>query len=229
MKKLSVTTTHHETLWGWIYLPVQLLVLPIVLTVCNLFFNLNLSDAELNFMLFCVNFCAVAVIFHRFLIHNGKVALKKPLAVIGSALACFVFYIFSNSIIATVITYVEPDFYNVNDAYISTMVETDFFLMFVGTAILVPLTEEVLYRGLVFAGLYNRSRILAYLVSTLFFASIHIIGYIGSYSALQLGLCLLQYIPAGICLGWAYASTDSIWTPIITHMIINTLAVLTMR
>ena len=229
MNELTVITTHREKLWGWIYLPVQLLILPIVLTVCNLFFNLNLSDAALNFMLFCVNFCVVALIFHRFILKNGKNALKKPLAVIGTALACFVLYIVSSSIITTVITYIDPTFFNVNDAYISTMVEREFPLMLIGTAILVPLTEEVLYRGLVFAGLYNRSKVLAYLVSTLFFAFIHIFGYIGSYSALRLGLCLLQYIPAGICLGWAYASTDSIWTPIITHMIINTLAVLTMR
>ena len=229
MKKLSVTNTHREKLWGWIYLPIQLLILPIVLTVCNLFFNLNLSDAALNFMLFCINFCVVALIFHRFILENGKIALKKPLAVIGTALACFVFYIVSSSIITTMITYIDPDFFNVNDAYITTLVEEEFLSMFIGTAILVPLTEEVLYRGLLFAGLYNRNRILGYLVSTLFFAFIHVFGYIGSYSALQLGLCLLQYLPAGICLGWAYASTDSIWTPIITHMIINTLAVLTMR
>lgn len=229
MKKLSVTTTYREKLWGWIYLVLQLFFLPVIFVAANLYLNLNLSDAELNFMLFVTNIVVVALIFHRFIIKNGKIALKKPLSIIATALAGFCFFIVSNSVISIGIQYIDPEFFNVNDSYISSMVTTDFPLMLIGTVLLVPITEEVLYRGLIFAGLYNRNRFLAYLVSTLFFAALHIIGYIQSYSPLQLALCLIQYLPAGICFGWAYAKTDSIWTPILIHMINNTIAVLSMR
>lgn len=229
MRKLSVTTTYREKLWGWIYLILQLFILPVIIVAANTYLDLGLREAELNFMLFATNIVVVAVIFHSFILRNGKIALSKPLAVIGTALAGFFFYIVSNSVISAGIYYIDPEFFNVNDSYISTMVATDFPLMLIGTVLFVPITEEVLYRGLIFAGLYNRNRFLAYLVSTLFFASLHIIGYIQSYSPLQLGLCLLQYLPAGICFGWAYAKTDSIWTPILIHMINNTIAVFTMR
>ena len=109
------------------------------------------------------------------------------------------------------------------------MVADDYTLMIIGTVLLVPITEELLYRGLIFASLYNRSRVLAYIVSTLAFAALHVYTYIGTYPPEQLLLCLLQYLPAGICLGWAYAKTDSIWTPVLIHMTVNTIAVSAMR
>ena len=68
MKKLSVTTSFHQRLWGWIYMGFQLLILPTLLYICNLFFNLQFSDAEINFIFFALNFIFVTIIFHRFLL-----------------------------------------------------------------------------------------------------------------------------------------------------------------
>ena len=229
MKKLSVEITPREKLWGWIYLVAQLFALPVILVGANQYFHFNLNEAAINFLLFAVNFTCVSVIFRNFIVLNSKIAMQKPLSILGSALVCYILYLASSALISAGISRIDPSFYNVNDSYISSIAQQDYPLIFIGTALLVPLTEEVLYRGLIFAGLYNRSKLLAYTLSTLFFAVLHILAYIGSYSPLQLGLCLLQYLPAGICFGWAYAKTDSIWTPVLIHMINNTLAVLTMR
>ena len=65
------------------------------------------------------------------------------------------------------------------------------------------------------------SKLLAYALSTVIFAMIHISGYIGIYDAKLLFCCFLQYIPAGLCLAWAYARADSIFAPILMHMAIN--------
>ena len=229
MKKLSVVTSFHERLWGWIYLALQVLVLPFLLAICNLLFHLQLSAAELNFIFFVMNFLAVGLIFHRFLLENGKIALKAPLLILITVIGGFLLYMILSNLVSGFVTAVYPDFYNVNDSFISSMVADEYHLMIIGTVLLVPITEEVLYRGLIFNGLYNRSRLLAYLVSTLAFAILHVYNYIGTYPPLQLLLCLLEYIPAGICLGWAYARTDSIWTPILIHMTVNTIAVSAMR
>ena len=97
------------------------------------------------------------------------------------------------------------------------------------TVVLVPLTEELLYRGLIFRPLYNKSPLAGYVISTFIFSALHVVSYIGSYSPLHLALCFLQYLPASICLGWAYARSDSIWSPVMIHMTINFIGALSMR
>lgn len=229
MKKLSVTPSHHERLIGGIYLAVQLLLLPSVLVVCNHLFRWQLSEAELNFLFFCVNFVCVVSVFHQYLIQSAALALGAPLRVLANAMGGYLLYNMAASLVSQLILSMYPDFYNVNDNFISQMLADEFGIIFVGTVLLVPITEEILYRGLLFGSLYNRSRILAYGISTLLFAVLHVYSYIGTYSPIQLLLCLLEYIPAGIILGWIYARTDTLWTSILIHMAVNAIAVFAMR
>ena len=229
MKKLSVSTTPAQRLWGWIYLALQLIVIPALLTLGNVYLQLELSDAELNFIFFCLNFICVTIIFHPFLIANGIRAIRAPQNIIYAALGAFAAYWILTYLVSGVIAAVYPDFFNVNDAAVATMVSDEYRLMLIGTVFLVPVTEELLYRGLIFAGLYNRSNILAYAVSTVAFALLHVFGYIGLYDPLHLLLCLLEYVPAGLCLGWAYAKADSIWAPILVHILVNLIGMLAMR
>ena len=98
-----------------------------------------------------------------------------------------------------------------------------------GTVFLVPIAEESLYRGLLFCGFHRKSRIVAYILSTVVFALIHVSGYIGEVSPSFFALSLLQYLPAGVCLAWAYEKTDTIWTPILMHMTINLLSISLLR
>jgi membrane protease YdiL (CAAX protease family) len=81
----------------------------------------------------------------------------------------------------------------------------------------------------IFGSIYKRSRILGYAVSALVFAALHVIGYIGFFAPTHLLLCFLQYIPAGLCLAWAYVMADTIWAPILMHIAINQMGVLAMR
>ena len=69
------------------------------------------------------------------------------------------------------------------------------------TVFLVPVAEETLFRGLLFRGLYDRSPVLSWLISTVVFSLVHIAGYIGQYDPMMLLMAFLQYLPAGICLG----------------------------
>ena len=34
-------------------------------------------------------------------------------------------------------------------------------------------------------------------------------------------LCALQYLPAGVALGWTYEKADTIWAPILVHSMVN--------
>lgn len=229
MKKLTVSLTRTETVLGWCYLIFQLLFLPILLVIGNQLLPQPFSDAEVNFIFFGFNFICVTLIFHRYLIESAKIALTRPFWCLQSAFLGFAAYWVLSYIVGFAITALFPDYTNLNDSSITEMTQGNFTLMGVGTVLLVPVTEEVLYRGLVFSKLYGRSRLLAYVVSALFFSAIHIVGYITMYEPLELVISLIQYLPAGICLAWAYARSDSIWTPILIHITVNQIGILSMR
>lgn len=229
MKKLSVPITRTEGILGLCYLVFQLTILPFVISFVCVLLDVPLSEAELNFAIFALEFICVTAIFHRFLIDNAKIALASPRLCLKEAGVGLVIYWLGSYIVGIVIMLLYPDFTNVNDASIAELTQENFSLMAIATVVLAPITEETLFRGLVFGGLYNRSRITAYAVSVLSFSALHVVGYIGLYEPLHLLLCFLQYIPAAISLCWAYVRADSLWAPILMHMTINQIAVFFMR
>lgn len=229
MNKLSVSLTNREKLLGWIYYFVQLLALPLLIAWINLLAGSPLNESALNFVYFSINFLCVTLIFFHLLKENSKIALRSPLRCLGYAVAGIVLYWGLSYAVQIIIITVSPDFFNVNDASIGSIAQENYKLIALGTVWLVPLAEETLYRGLIFGQFYNRSPLAAYTISTCIFASVHVIGYIGSYPPLQLLLCFLQYLPAGIALGWAYTKANSIWAPILMHITINQIGIASMR
>ena len=229
MKKLSIPMTKAELILGWIYFALQLLVLPSALVIVNLFLGQPLSMATLNMILYCLNFLCVTVIFRKFLWHSLRLSMEAPFRCLRFAFIGLVLYFLASTLISIFVVAVRPDFANINDQTIMDMVTENYTPMAVCTVFLVPVVEESFFRGLIFRGFYNKSRVLAYCVSTLAFAAIHVIPYLGTYDLGLLGLCLLQYLPAGLFLGWAYAKADSIFAPILMHITINQIAMSAMR
>ena len=229
MNKISIVPSKGQTIGGYIYLAVQLLVLQPALAIVNMLLPVPMDNTTLNIVYFVINFLCVISIFYRYLIQSGKQVFSNLLRCLCYAFLAFSAYWVASIFVSSLIYGIYPNFSNVNDENINQMTQDNFTLMAIGTVLLVPITEEVLYRGLIFSKIYNRSRVLAYLVSTLAFAALHVIGYIGMYEPKLLLMCLLQYLPAGLCLGWAYASTGTIWTSIFVHIAVNVIAMLSMR
>ena len=109
------------------------------------------------------------------------------------------------------------------------MASGNFPIVVIGTVLLVPMAEETLYRGLIFGFLYTKNRLAAYLVSAAVFSAIHLLGYIGSYSAPHLLLAFIQYLPAGFVLAEAYRFSGSIFAPIVIHGGINAIGLMLLR
>ena len=229
MKKLSVTLRPSEKILGFIYLAIEILLLQSCIWMVNLFLGEPMSEAQLNFLYFFVNFLFTTLIFHRLLMDCGKIALAAPLRCLSTAFTGFVLNWAANIAVSMVITGFFPDFYNVNDDSISGLVQDNYVLMSIGTVLLAPVAEELLFRGLVFGSLYNRNRWLAYTVSVVGFACLHVVGYIGLYPPVHLLLCFVQYIPAALILCWVYARSNTIWAPILLHIAVNEIAILSMR
>ena len=189
----------------------------------------GISDAEFNFLYYFVNFLATLLIFHSFLSRNLGIAKGKLLQVGLYVLLGLVIYWTSNLVMSELTYRIMPDFYNVNDAGITAMSQDAFLLMAIGTVLLVPVAEESLFRGLLFRGIYGKSRWAAYAVSALCFCLPHVSVYIGSYDLSLLAMCFIQYLPAGLMLAWSYEKSNTILTPIIIHTIINAIGIYSMR
>ena len=226
---LSIRVTNREQIWGFAYLLVSLFVLPSLLNWANGFLPVPLSGAWLNFIYFSLNFVFIfwifAGFFKRSLIHIGQNVGSFLVAVL---VGCGI-YLLCSWAISWLIHCFFQDFSNLNDETIASMAHGNFAISFLGTVFLVPIAEEALHRGLVFGSLYPKSHAAAYMFSTIIFTVVHVMGYIGVYSPLHLALACLQYLPAGLILARAYRKSGSIFAPILIHMTVNTIGMLSLR
>lgn len=227
--KLSISMTHNETMFGWLYLLFSTILLPKLLQFGNTYLVNPLSESWLNIVFFVINFLCVVAIFHRYLGKSIRFAFRSPGRCLRFAVLGLIFYLGATTLFSHFIFDVAPDFSNINDVTILSLAQDNYTLMSICIIFLVPVAEETFYRGLIFQGLQRTNRILAYIISTVLFSAIHIIGYIGSSDFQTLLLCFLQYLPAGIALGWAYEEADTIVAPILMHIAINQIGMSAMR
>ena len=220
-RSLSTYLTGQEILSAIVYLALQLFVLPGLLRWCNVRMADPLNEAELNFVFYLVNFMAMLLIFHNFLGRNARQATQHPGQFCEAVILGLVAYYACSYATNWLISLLVPDFTNYNDEAIAAMRSGNSFLVFIGTVILVPPFEECMYRGLLFRSLYRKNRVMAYILSMVVFAMIHILGYLGTYSPLELLMAVLQYLPAGLCLAWTFVRGDTIFAPIVVHAAIN--------
>ena len=199
--KLSISMTRRETQLGWFFFPISLFVLPTIIASVGDLLGAPLSPTTLNIFYFVINFLCVIGIFHRFLLESLKFAwatwrkcLRFTLQGLGMHFACALL------VEVIIAPWVGPWFSNVNDDTIIEMSKNHTLLFSFCTIVLVPITEEILFRGLVFGTLYKKNHRFALCVSVLIFASIHLLDYIGTADWKTLLVCFLQYLPAGFAL-----------------------------
>ena len=210
-----------ETVAGLCYLAFQMLLLPSALVWVNGQISRPLSDPELNFVYYIIKFIAVLLIFRDFLNRSLSQLLHHPIDALQAAILGFVAYYVCFYAIDWLVSLLIPGYTNYNDESIAALSRGNYFLTLIGTVILVPLAEECFYRGLIFRNLYKKSHWAAYCISIAAFACIHILGYIGQYSARELIIAVIQYIPGGIWLAWSYIKGDTIFVPIAIHAAVN--------
>ena len=214
--------TKREMTFGWGWLAVQMLVLPSLISSIAA----PWGSAAVNFCYHLVSLLAVTVIFHRYLkqeLRNFTAGFKKVLPVIAVSLA--VYYV-AGEVLLCLITAIDPGFRNVNDDSVAALRQGNLALTAVMTMALAPVSEECLFRGLIFGCARKHSRWAAYAISAAAFGALHVMGYVGSVGAVQLLLCFAQYLPAGLVLAAAMEKTDSIVTAMCIHAIINAVSMI---
>ncbi len=226
---LSLPPTKQQRLWGLIYLAISQIALPFILELAVWLLSLPLTLGQFNGIYIGTNCIVTLLIFRKLLYKELRRIPGRVGKLLAYSLLGFVLYWIANLYVSFVIGMLYPGFTNVNDAAIDAMAAQDYWIIAICTVVLAPISEELLFRGTLFAGFYNRNRFLAYFLSMLLFSAVHVVGYIGMYPIGTLLVCLVQYFPAAFCLCWIYARADSILPPILIHAMLNLFALLTMR
>ena len=218
--KFTPNLTRNEQKYGFIALVLSMVVLPGLLV----FALPGASTARLNFINYFI-FAAVAVyVLRGFLTRNLAAALRSPFLTLYYAALGYLAHTVLSELSAMLIYTFSNHYVNLNDQNIVSQIGDEMRLMLVTTVILAPIAEECLFRGLLFRGLYDRSPAAAWILSAVLFSAVHVVGFIGVYAPLTLALAFIQYLPAGVALCFAYQRGGSIFSPILTHAIINLMA-----
>ena len=231
MNMLYVTMTRRENRLGWVCLALCGLVLPGIFWLWNSPWAVLAESA--------IGFAAVVLVFRRFLAESLRVPHTTPMQILGkAALGLVVSYVATICMNDLFYFYLPeyfawsdfgPMYYNVNEEAFAVLVRENFPATALAFVVLMPITEEVLFRGVLFGSLLRFNRTLAVALSAAVFAFLPVIGLLGHVPAGYLILNFLQYIPLGLVLCWVYASTQTILTPVALRMILHALAIFSMR
>lgn len=211
-----------EKVAGFCYLPFYVVLLALILEYCSQLFGLNLSMLQINICYFVINCVVVWIIFHNFLVRSFRAIHFWEL--IQALILGFVLYYVGNFLYSLILGWLGLSVTSYNDQTVMELAAQSRIAMVICGVILAPMIEETLVRGLLFGVIHRHSRIAAYIVTILFFAAIHVWQYALLYDWKSVLLAALQYVPAGIALGWTYEKSNTIWAPILLHMVINAIS-----
>ena len=211
-----------EKVAGFCYLPFYVVLLALILEYCSHLFGLDLTMLQINICYFVINCIVVWIIFHNFLVRSFRAIHVWEL--IQALILGFVLYYAGNFLYSLILGWLDLSVTSYNDQTVMELAAQSQIAMVLCGVILAPMIEETLVRGLLFGVIHRHSRIAAYIVTILFFAAIHVWQYALLYDWKSVLLAALQYVPAGIALGWTYEKSNTIWAPILLHMVINAIS-----
>ncbi len=226
--------SHHplsarEQTAGLVYTVFSLFFLPILLPAANSWLAKPLGNVWINFIYYCLNILCLSALLRGFLRKHLVYAGKHIWKVLGWCLLGFAIYYVSTGILSFFIKKLVPGFSNVNDDNIAQQFSENYWVMAIGTILLVPTAEELMHRALIFGSLKKSYPKAAYPVSMVFFAAVHVMSYVGVQPPLYLALAFLQYLPAGWVLAWCYKKSGCIFVPILIHTIVNITGLFALR
>ena len=228
------TLRRSEIIGGLAYLPMflfgsQFLAVWLVMLITG---SRNTSDliAPANFAFAGLNALALGFIFRRYLLDQARRILARGWAMLGDLLLGFLIYLglamLASRAVALLQELLHAEYYNANQEAVETSLFTAPVFAVLSACVLAPIGEELLFRGLIFCGLYRKSRILAYALSMLLFALVHLYSSMFSQPIAVTLIALLVYLPHGFALAWTYERSGSICCCIFLHAVMNAISFL---
>lgn len=222
--------TNMETIGGWLFFAVYLLVMPLLLgklyQIIGVLLDVHISPAAANAVYYYVLAAVTAVLFHRFLGTTTSRFFGEINRCCTTAGMALVLFYGANELFYRLCSRFVMPVSNLNDVTIAAQIQDAPRTTALIVIFLAPFVEEVLFRGLVFGWLAEKSVPVAYVVSSALFA----FGYLwqvvaGGVETASL-IVLLQYLIPGLVFAWAYGRSGSVWTAVAVHAAVNALAYL---
>ncbi len=218
-----------ERIAGTIFFLVYLLVMPLLATrlfdLLEVALGTAINDSLRNVLYYYYTLFAVTVLlFHSYLAHTtARFADNLNRALATLLLGLLVFY-GANELLYRVCSVLFNSRTNLNDMTIAAQIGAAPRTTALIVVFLAPFVGEVLFRGLVFGCLREKSRAFAYLLSCALFALLHV--WTAAVSSWDLGylVLMLQYLVPGLVFAWAYEHSGTLWTSILLHAAVNALS-----
>ena len=223
MKKLPAPPfkncmTRTQSTLGWIYLPVHILVLPLLLNILNGVMEKPMTGGELNVVYYLFSTAVILAVMLRYLRRSFDTLLDCRrgcmMTVLMMVLSNYAMNLFM-SLLLMLLGLLQEN--AATEMIVAAQGREYAQLMAVGI-FLAPIAEEVLFRGVVFGSLRKRSRTLAYIASIVLFSVYHVWQFALRSGEPMYLLAALQYIPISYVLAWGYERSGTIWTTIFFHM-----------
>ena len=228
-RKSTTYMTYGEQIAGVVFFVIYLLVLPFV---TNPLFDLAgrllavpISAAMRDVLYYYILFAVTIIIFHGFLARTSRHLMDNLGGACKTAAAGLVGLYGLNELVYRLTNLIFTNRTNLNDTTISAQIDDAPHMTLLIVIFLAPFVEEVLFRGLVFGNLKSRSRALAYVVSCLLFALLHVWQFAVVKQDVTYFLLMIQYLVPGLVLAWAYDHSGTLWASIGLHAAVNALSV----
>lgn len=227
-KSASASMNHTERLAGTIFFVVYLLVMPLLaqrlFSLLELLLDTQIGAETQNALYYYLLFAVTLIIFHRYIGHTSSRLLDNlDRAAVTLFLGLLIFY-GANELLYRVFHVFFHSRANLNDVTIAAQVNAAPRTTALIVIFLAPFVEEVLFRGLVFGCLREKSAVVGYAVSALLFAFLHVWTFALSAWDVSYFALMLQYLAPGLVFAWAYDRSGTLWTSILLHAIVNALA-----
>lgn len=225
--------TNLERFGGAIFFVFYLLLLPLAAEparrLAEELLNRRISEEVYGAAYYYGLFAVTAILFHRLLGRSTRRFLDDPALTLKTAGIGIVAHYGLCELAARLGRLFVDRGGNLNDSVISSRVGNTPHMTLLIVLFLAPFVEETLFRGLVFGGLKEKSRLLAYAVSCALFALLHVWQFAVANRDPAYFLLMVQYLIPGLVLAWAYEHAGTLWASVGLHAGVNALAVLAGR
>ena len=211
--------TKGETIAALVWIPMHIIVLPSILGLLNRAGRIDVTMA--NVVLYAAGMLYMLIMLGRFLRREFDPLCDRPFFCLLQVAGSYVAMLFFNAAFAAILLLIsgEEIIANPNNQAVTGLAGSSPGIINATGIFLAPIVEELMFRAGIFGTIRRRKRVLAYIVSMLAFGIYHVWAYLPENPVYL--LFIIQYLPVSWLLCRCYEKTNTIWTPIFMHMLVN--------
>lgn len=226
MFEFSDTMTRGERIAAWIYLPVHVVGIPLLMSLIFILFpDAGLTDAKMNALYYGFGALYIFLFLWKYLRGGYDTLIDNIRRCLVALLMGWLLHIIMSFSLSIIMTLFGMDLASSpnNDAVVD-MAKSSYGSIFAMAVFLAPIVEEPLFRGAVFGSIRPYNRAAAYAVSSVLFSLYHVWQFAVLYQDPRYLLSAVSYLPISIALCYSYERSGSIWVPVLFHMSMNLLS-----